>query len=124
MARLGAQLAARLPQPERPFTFEVVSADESNVLHEPLVTPGGDVFVSTSLIVAASDEAEFAGMLAQAMERVPVPVQLTRNTGWRLAGQRGVLQDSAFGPTGGGKTAGNSFVVFEIRKAGFPFIVR
>jgi predicted Zn-dependent protease len=64
VAQLGSSMAAG-------FTFEVVSTDESNALHQPVALPGGYIFVPTSLLLAASDEAEFAGMLAQAMSRQP-----------------------------------------------------
>ena len=38
--------------------------------HEPVVLPGGYIFVPESLILAAQNEAEFAGMLAHAMAHV------------------------------------------------------
>jgi len=68
--RLGAKLAAQLPEPRFSFTFAVTSNDQGNALHEPLSLPGGYIFVPASLFLAAQDEAEFAGMLAHAMAHV------------------------------------------------------
>lgn len=66
-SQLGARLVAQLPDSASSHTFSVVSTDRSNALHEPLTLPGGYVFVPTSLLLAANDEAEFAGMLARAI---------------------------------------------------------
>jgi predicted Zn-dependent protease len=60
VSQLGARLAPG-------FVFEVVSMDAT----EPIVLPGRYVFVPLSLLTAANDEAEFAGMLAQAVARGP-----------------------------------------------------
>jgi predicted Zn-dependent protease len=68
--RLGARLAAQLPEPRFDYTFAVTASDQSNVLHEPLSLPGGYIFVPTSLFLTVQDEAEFAGMLAHAMAHV------------------------------------------------------
>lgn len=68
--RLGAKLAAQLPEPRFTYTFVVTAGDQSNVLHEPLSLQGGCIFVPASLSLAVQDEAEFAGMLARAMSRV------------------------------------------------------
>jgi len=59
-----SQLGARLGPG---FSFEVVSMDEN----EPVVVPGRHIFVPVSLLIAAGDEAEFAGMLAQGIARGP-----------------------------------------------------
>jgi predicted Zn-dependent protease len=72
VAQLGARLAAQSPGVGSPFRFSVVSTENDDSLHEPLVVPGGDVFVPSRLLLAANDEAEFAGMLAQAIARGPV----------------------------------------------------
>jgi predicted Zn-dependent protease len=45
----------------------VEDTPDTHGTHEPVVLPGGYVFVPESLILAARDEAEFAGMLAHAM---------------------------------------------------------
>jgi predicted Zn-dependent protease len=68
--RLGAKIAAQLPEPRFTYTFAVTSDDRSNALHEPLSFPGGYIFVPASLFLAAQNEAEFAGMLAHAMAHV------------------------------------------------------
>jgi len=68
--RVGAKLAAQLPEPRYTYTFALTSGDQSNVLHEPLSLPGGFIFVPASLFRAAQNEAEFAGMLAHAMAHV------------------------------------------------------
>jgi predicted Zn-dependent protease len=70
VARLGARLSDG-------FGFSVVT-DDSNALHDPVVVPGGSVFVPVSLLIAAKDEAEFAGMLAQAIARERLPIRV----GW------------------------------------------
>ncbi len=75
VVRLGARITAQLPAPSGSFTFSVVSTGEDNALHEPLAIPGGYIFVPSNLLLTARDEAEFAGMLAQAMARVPVVVE-------------------------------------------------
>jgi predicted Zn-dependent protease len=75
VGRLGARLVAELPDSASSYTFSVVSTDSSNTLHEPLAIPGGYVFVPTSLLLAANDEAEFAGMLARAIVQ---PTYLTQ----------------------------------------------
>jgi len=80
VAQLGAKITAQLPAPSRSFTFSVVSTGEDNALHEPLAIPGGYIFVPSNLLLTARDEAEFAGMLAQAMARVPVLIQSSAGT--------------------------------------------
>jgi predicted Zn-dependent protease len=68
--KLGAKIAAQLPEPRFTYTFAVTSGDQSNVLHEPLSLPGGYIFIPASLFLAAQNEAEFVGMLAHAMAHV------------------------------------------------------
>lgn len=65
--RIGRNLAAHLPDTSLTFTFAVISDDQGGPTHEPISLPGGYIFVSSSLILGAQDEAEFAGMLAHAM---------------------------------------------------------
>jgi predicted Zn-dependent protease len=71
--RLGATVAAQAPKGKFPLTFSVVNGLESP-LHGPVVLPGGNIFVPISLLISANDEAEFAGMLAQAIARGSVVV--------------------------------------------------
>ena len=66
--RLGQKLAAQMPEVKFPFTFGAVADDACPTTHEPAALPGGYVFVPSGLFLAAQDEAEFAGMLAHAME--------------------------------------------------------
>jgi predicted Zn-dependent protease len=67
---LGQRLAATMPYAQRGFTFQVVADDLCPQTHEPAAIPGGYVFVPVALFTAAADEAEFAGMLAHAMEHI------------------------------------------------------
>jgi beta-barrel assembly-enhancing protease len=68
--RLGQKLAAQMPEARFPFTFSAIADDVCRATHEPAALPGDYVFVPTSLFLAAQDEAEFAGMLAHAMEHI------------------------------------------------------
>lgn len=68
-AQIGSRLSAQMPGPNRTYTFEVVSTDRSNALHEPVSLPGGYIFVPLDLLRATDTESEFAGMLAQTMAR-------------------------------------------------------
>ncbi len=67
--RLTARLSASLPDAPFPFTVRAVLEERCGPTHEPAAMPGGFIFVSAALFDAAESEAEFAGMLAQAMER-------------------------------------------------------
>lgn len=64
---LGQKLAAQWPKRDFPFTVSVIEEDLSPQAHEPIGLPGGHMFVPAALFAAAQDEAEFAGVLAQAM---------------------------------------------------------
>jgi beta-barrel assembly-enhancing protease len=75
VTQLGAKLAAQLPNSPFVYTISVVDTDQTNALHQPLVLPGGYIFVPLSLFLAANDEAEFASMLAQAMARRPLQIK-------------------------------------------------
>jgi predicted Zn-dependent protease len=68
--RLGQRLAAQMPEAGFPFTFSVIAGDPCAATHEPAALPGGSVFVPAALLLAARDEAEFAGVLAHAMEHI------------------------------------------------------
>ena len=80
VAQLGAKIAAQLPAPSRSFTFSVVSTGEDNALHEPLAIPGGYIFVPSNLLLTAREEAEVAGMLAQAIARLPILIESKTGT--------------------------------------------
>ncbi len=66
--RFGQRIAAQIRDAKFPFTFSVIADDPCRMIHEPAALPGGYVFVPAALFVAAQDEAEFAGMLAHAMQ--------------------------------------------------------
>jgi predicted Zn-dependent protease len=68
--RLGQRIAAQIPDAQFRFTFSVIADDPCRTIHEPAALPGGYVFVPAALLVATQDEAEFAGMLAHAMEHI------------------------------------------------------
>jgi predicted Zn-dependent protease len=64
---LGRRLAG---QDDRPWRFQVISNDVGGSTHEPRWFPGGYIFVPASLIAAAANESEVAGMLAHSMAHV------------------------------------------------------
>jgi predicted Zn-dependent protease len=68
--RVGARLAARIDGAPFPYTFVVIAGEGANETHECIAVPGGYAFVPSSLILAAKDEAEFAGMLAHSMVHI------------------------------------------------------
>jgi predicted Zn-dependent protease len=61
------RIAAHFPDYNLPYLFTPVTESLSGSTHEPAAFPGGYVFVSAKLILAARDEAEFAGMVAHSM---------------------------------------------------------
>jgi hypothetical protein len=69
VSRVGANLAAQFPGGWT-YRIETVREDQGGPTLEPTAFPGGPIFVSVDLIVAARNEAEFAGMLAHAMAHV------------------------------------------------------
>ena len=77
VSQLGAKLIAQLPSAAFTYTFSVVNGLD-NPLDEPLTLPGGYIFVPLRLLIDAKEEAELAGMLAQAIGRGP---QLIRGNG-------------------------------------------
>ncbi len=68
--KMGARLATQIPQGQFAYTFAVIKDDQGGPLHEPVVFPGGYIFVPAGLLLAAQNEAEMAGMLAHAMAHV------------------------------------------------------
>ena len=59
-------LAGRLGGPDVHLRIDLIEGDQG-ITHEPVWLPGGLMLVSGSLILAAQDESEFAGMLAHAI---------------------------------------------------------
>lgn len=68
MDRLGRQLAAQVNRVD--WEFAVIRDDSGGSTREPLSLPGGYIFIPASLILAAGNEAELAGMLAHSMAHV------------------------------------------------------
>jgi predicted Zn-dependent protease len=66
---LGQRLAAQAPATGFNYTFELVD-DDNTWMHEATAFPGGPVFVPASLVLAAADEEELAGMLAHAIAHI------------------------------------------------------
>jgi beta-barrel assembly-enhancing protease len=68
--RIGERLAAEMPGGYK-YTFTVIAEDGLGIgTLEPNSFPGGHLFVPASLIRAARDESELAGMLAHAMAHI------------------------------------------------------
>ena len=66
---LGQRIAAQAPATGFTYTFELTD-DDQTWIHEAGAFPGGPVFVPASLILAAADEDELAGMLAHAIAHI------------------------------------------------------
>jgi predicted Zn-dependent protease len=64
---VGERLLKQIPDTGFTFHFAAFVDSEKSATHEPKVLPGAYIYVPESLILAASDEAEFAGMLAHAI---------------------------------------------------------
>ena len=64
VTKIGRSLSAQA------FTLTVVADEIGGSTHEVTAFPGGYLFVPASLLLAARDEAEFAGMLAHGMAHV------------------------------------------------------
>jgi predicted Zn-dependent protease len=63
------RLADKVMPSAQPFKIAVIVEDTTDThgTHEPIVLPGGYIFVPEALLLAAHDEAEFAGMLVHAL---------------------------------------------------------
>jgi predicted Zn-dependent protease len=85
------KLAAKLPDPGIPYSLDLISGGGNWALsQEPLVLPGGYVFVRADQILGAPSEAEFVGMLAHAMAHVAGSHFTRRESGqiaWPTAAQ-------------------------------------
>lgn len=68
-SRIGKRLTAQANVPF-PWNFEVVVGLPDNPTHEPVELPGGFVFLSADLLLAAHDEDELAGMLAHSIAHI------------------------------------------------------
>ena len=78
--QMTQQVGPQIKNADFPFTVKAISDDQCSVTHEPVALPAGYIFVPAALFLAAQDEAEFAGMLAQAMERSVLRQGLHRAT--------------------------------------------
>ena len=70
VADVGRKLAAYAPNSPEPWAFRVMQDQRGGPTCESLSLPGGYIFVAARLVLAARNEAEFAGMLAHAMAHV------------------------------------------------------
>jgi beta-barrel assembly-enhancing protease len=83
---LGQRLAAHAPTPAFTYTFELVD-DDQTWIHEAVAFPGGPVFVPASLILAAADEDELAGMLAHAIAHIATRQETRQMTRGQIVNQ-------------------------------------
>jgi predicted Zn-dependent protease len=86
---LGQGLAAQSPATGFTYTFELVD-DDQTWIHEAAAFPGGPVFVPASLILAAADEDELAGMLAHAIAHIATRQQTRQITRGQIANQAAI----------------------------------
>jgi predicted Zn-dependent protease len=83
---LGQRLAAQAPATGFSYTFELVD-DGQTWIHEAAAFPGGPVFVPASLILAAADEDELAGMLAHAIAHIATRQETRQMTRGQMLNQ-------------------------------------
>jgi beta-barrel assembly-enhancing protease len=65
---LGQRLAAQIGG--APFTYTFATVADNTAYSEPIALPGGFVFVPSSILLAAKDENEFAGILAHSIAHI------------------------------------------------------
>jgi predicted Zn-dependent protease len=119
-ARLGGQLAAQAGGPNFPYSFTVVASKMGGPTHEPIALPGGPIFISADLILAAQNEAEFAGMLAHAVAHVAgrhYARQMTRENLMQIGAIAASM--STNGPAGMAESQADSLAVRTMSKAGY-----
>ena len=86
LEELGQRIAAQAPAMGFPYTFELAD-DDQTWIHEAAAFPGGPVFVPASLILAAADEDELAGMLAHAIAHIVTRQEARQMTRAQIANQ-------------------------------------
>jgi predicted Zn-dependent protease len=86
---LGQRLAAQAPATGFTYTFELAD-DDQTWIHEAAAFPGGPVFVPASLILAAADEDELAGMLAHAIAHIATRQETRQMTRGQMMNQAGM----------------------------------
>ncbi len=90
VAELGEKLKAHIPGgPALPWSFSVWDLSDTDNLNSPVALPDGRVIVPVSLILAAQDEAEFAGMLAEAISHGPYRLPVRAGTLVRMGNWHG-----------------------------------
>ena len=67
---LVSKLADHIPEARSTWTCLVIEDHRGGSTHEPLSVPGGYLFISAQLILAAENEGELAGMLAHSMTHI------------------------------------------------------
>lgn len=67
---MAARLRPGLPEVPFAYTIRLVAGDGGRRTHEPIGLPGGYLYVPTTLILAARNESELAGMLAHGMAHI------------------------------------------------------
>ena len=96
---LGQRLAAQSPATGFTYTFELVD-DDQTWIHEAPAFPGGPVFVPASLVLAAFDEDELAGMLAHAIAHIATRQQTRELTKGQIVNQATIPLINMGGPSG------------------------
>jgi predicted Zn-dependent protease len=86
---LGQRLVAHSPATGFNYTFELVD-DDNTWIHEAAAFPGGPIFVPASLVLAAADEDELAGMLAHAIAHIATRQETRQMTRGQIANQAAI----------------------------------
>jgi predicted Zn-dependent protease len=96
---LGAQLAVEYRRQQRVFDASTVNAYLNELgqrlvaqapatwIHEGAAFPGGPVFVPASLVLAAADEEELAGMLAHSIAHIATRQEMRQMSRGQIANQ-------------------------------------
>lgn len=89
---LGARLVDQLPADTIafPYKFRVLVSPSDPGTHEPNAFPGGFIFVPTSLLLAAQDEGELAGMLAHSIAHIAARHGTRAETRGQIANQASI----------------------------------
>ena len=110
LSELGGRLAAQAPATGFTFTFELVD-DEQTWIHEAVVFPGGPAFVPASLILAAANGDELAGMLAHAIAHIATRQETRQRTRGQIMNQASVPLITMGGPSGYAIRQGNALAL-------------
>src|ERR1039457_6235510 len=107
---LGQRLAAQAPATGFTYTFELAD-DDQTWIHEAAAFPGGPVFVPASLILAAADEDELAGMLAHAIAHIATRQETRQMTRGQMMNQSAIPLINMGGSSGYAIRQGASLAV-------------